>query len=80
MLQFRAIFAVLLTAVAAASPAFAQQEDASAVGGPTSLDSPWRLHFGDDPAFAEPGFDDSYWSLNHIVLRLQITAAGVAHA
>jgi hypothetical protein len=42
-------------------PASAQQFDASATGGPTQLDAPWRLHFGEDAAFAQPGFDDSQW-------------------
>jgi hypothetical protein len=40
--------------------------DASNTGGPTSLDAPWRLHFGDDPAYAQPGFDDSHWTLHRI--------------
>ena len=65
MLRFRFVV-VLLTAVAVASPASAQQADASATGGPTSLDAPWRLYFGDDPAFAQPGFDDSDWMLHRI--------------
>jgi hypothetical protein len=42
----------------------AQQVDASNTGGPTPLDAPWRLHFGDDPAYAQPGFDDSHWTLH----------------
>jgi phosphoserine phosphatase RsbU/P len=65
MLRFRFV-AVLLTAVAAALPAPAQQFDASATGGPTQLDTLWRLHFGDDAAFAQPGFDDSQWMLHRI--------------
>jgi hypothetical protein len=40
--------------------------DASATGTLTPLDAPWRLHFGDDPAFAQPGFDDSHWTLHRI--------------
>src|SRR5215469_16364412 len=44
----------------------AQQVDASAAGSLVSLDAPWRLHFGDDPAFAQPGFDDSHWALHRI--------------
>jgi hypothetical protein len=40
--------------------------DASSTGGPTPLDAPWRLHFGDDPAYAQPGFDDSHWTLHRI--------------
>lgn len=26
-----------------------------------TLNGPWRFHTGDDPAWAEPGFDDSRW-------------------
>jgi phosphoserine phosphatase RsbU/P len=66
MLLFRLALVALLTVVTAALPAPAQQVDASATGGPTSLDAPWRLHFGDDPAFAQPGFDDSNWLLHRI--------------
>lgn len=29
--------------------------------GTAVLDGPWRFHFGDDPAWAAPGFDDSAW-------------------
>ena len=65
MLRFRFV-AVLLAAVAAALPAQTQQFDASATGGPTPLDAPWRLHFGDDAAYAQPGFDDSQWMLHRI--------------
>jgi hypothetical protein len=66
MLLFRFVLVALLTVVTAALPAPAQQVDASATGGPTSLDAPWRLHFGDDPAFAQRGFDDSNWILHRI--------------
>ena len=66
MLLFRFVLVAVLTVVTAALPASAQQVDASATGGPTSLDAPWRLHFGDDPAFAQPGFDDSHWTLHRI--------------
>jgi hypothetical protein len=38
--------------------------DASNTGGPTLLDAPWRAHFGDDPACAQPNFDDSQWMLH----------------
>ena len=29
----------------------------------TELTGPWRFHIGDDPAWANPAFDDSHWSL-----------------
>jgi phosphoserine phosphatase RsbU/P len=44
----------------------AQRVDASNTGGPTPVDALWRLHFGDDPAFAQPGFDDTQWTLHPI--------------
>jgi len=28
-----------------------------------SLDGLWRFHIGDNPAWAQPGFDDSHWQL-----------------
>src|ERR1035438_9826619 len=28
-----------------------------------SLDGYWRFHTGDNPAWAQPGFDDTHWSL-----------------
>jgi hypothetical protein len=65
MLRFHFVV-VLLTTVAVGLPASAQRVDASATGGPTPLDAPWRLHFGDGRAFAQPGFDDSQWMLHPI--------------
>jgi hypothetical protein len=64
MLRRSWLFALLFLAVTFSSPA--QQMDASNTGGPTPLDAPWRLHFGDDPAYAQPGFDDSQWTLHGI--------------
>ena len=29
--------------------------------GSAPLDGPWQFHLGDDPAWANPGFDDSHW-------------------
>ena len=64
MLRRPWLFALLFLAVTLSSPA--QQMDASNTGGPTPLDAPWRLHFGDDPAYAQTGFDDSHWMLHRI--------------
>src|SRR6516165_7634115 len=64
MLQCRCFLLALLVAMSLSAPA--QQVDASAVVGSTPLDAPWRLHFGDDPAYAQPGFDDSHWTLHRI--------------
>src|SRR6516165_9957710 len=58
------LFALLFVGLTFSSPA--QQVDASNTGGPTPLDAPWRLHFGDDPAWAASGFDDSNWTLHSI--------------
>ena len=42
----------------------AQNFDAANGNAPLlSLDGLWRFHAGDDPAWAQPGFDDSGWSL-----------------
>jgi hypothetical protein len=46
------------TSAAAAAPAPASVP----VHGIISLDGPWRFHTGDDPAWAEPAFDDSSWT------------------
>jgi hypothetical protein len=47
-----------------ASAACAQSFDFSADRDPIArLDGKWRFHPGDDPAFAQPGFDDSAWPL-----------------
>jgi hypothetical protein len=64
MLQCRCFLLALLVAVSLSAPA--QQVDASSAGGPIPLDAPWRLHFSDDPAYAQPGFDDSHWTLHRI--------------
>jgi hypothetical protein len=64
MLRLSWLFALLSLAVTLSSPA--QQVDASAIVGSTPLNAPWRLHFGDDPAYAQPGFDDSHWTLHRI--------------
>jgi hypothetical protein len=64
MPRFRWLLLTLLTAVTL--PTSGQQVDASAVGGSIPLDAPWRFHFGDDPGFARPDFDDSHWVLHRI--------------
>ncbi|MBV8674548.1 MAG: hypothetical protein JOZ33_14040, partial [Acidobacteriaceae bacterium] len=64
MLRRSWLSALVFVALSFSSPA--QQVDASRTGGPTPLDAPWRLHFGDDPAYAQPGFDDSHWTLHRI--------------
>ena len=41
----------------------AQSFDASQLRRPTELSMPWRMHAGDNPAFADPNFDDSQWTV-----------------
>jgi hypothetical protein len=41
--------------------ASAQEFDATALTAPADLGKGWRIHAGDDPAFASPSFDDSQW-------------------
>ena len=36
--------------------------DATALRQPADLDATWLVHGGDDPAYAQPGFDDSHWA------------------
>ena len=60
-----AVCAVLLFALVA--PAAAQVADAgSPREGMTALNGPWRVHFGDDPRWAAPNFDDSGWPLRPV--------------
>jgi sigma-B regulation protein RsbU (phosphoserine phosphatase) len=40
----------------------AQTFDATALREPTELTTGWLVHAGDDPAYAQPGFDDSQWA------------------
>ncbi|MBV8632653.1 MAG: SpoIIE family protein phosphatase [Silvibacterium sp.] len=61
-----ALIILLLLILAGVNAGQAQSFDASNTGGPTPLDAPWRLQFGDDPAYAQPGFDDSHWTLHRI--------------
>ncbi|HEY0760076.1 MAG TPA: SpoIIE family protein phosphatase [Acidisarcina sp.] len=45
-------------------PAGAQTVDASHLGIPAlDLSGNWRVHYGDDPRWADAAFDDSQWSL-----------------
>jgi hypothetical protein len=66
------LFLLLLPLSAHAVPAVDQSKNAAAA--PTDsvaqvklgessmeLDGPWKFHVGDDPAWAQPGFDDSSW-------------------
>ena len=63
----------VLASVAAANASYAPESaptasmsvpvfDATDLTKPTELASTWLVHAGDDPAFAQPGFDDSGWA------------------
>jgi phosphoserine phosphatase RsbU/P len=55
------LFAALVLSVAlhAQAPVF----DASQLRAPSQFSAKWLIHAGDDPAYAQPGFDDSQWTL-----------------
>jgi len=60
-LRFLVILAVLFLP---ACSVFGQTADFSASRVPMAeLPGPWRFHTGDNPAWADPSFDDSGWSL-----------------
>jgi len=43
--------------------------------GTIELDGPWRFQVGDDPRWADPGFDDSSWKT--VMLRKSLTEQGL---
>ncbi|MGB6828634.1 MAG: SpoIIE family protein phosphatase [Terracidiphilus sp.] len=60
----RSIFATVLISLACASVAHPQAVDLRQNRvAMTDLHGPWRFHAGDNPAWANPGYDDSSWSL-----------------
>lgn len=57
-------FTVALLLLAASLASRAQVFDMDAARRPlVRLDGMWRFHPGDDPRYAQPGFDDSHWAL-----------------
>lgn len=42
-----------------------------------ALTGPWKFHVGDDPHWADPGFDDSQWETVDLTPTPQTTAAAV---
>ena len=59
----RRLLLAFLLAIASTS-AVAQRFDATQLRQPASLgDVKWLVNAGDDPAFADPAFDDSHWQL-----------------
>jgi phosphoserine phosphatase RsbU/P len=72
--RLRNITAVFALATAAAAPAWAQMTvarpalnprsvDGTTMGEPVNLGSMWLAKQGDDPRWAEPGYDDSAWQV-----------------
>jgi hypothetical protein len=63
-LKLPLILSVLLLAISFGVPASPQSFSLAANREPVvSLDGLWRFHTGDNPAWADPGFDDSSWPL-----------------
>jgi phosphoserine phosphatase RsbU/P len=60
---FLSVAATAMVAAQALAPSFlhAQTFDATNLRQPTELGMTWLVHGGDDPAYAQPGFDDSHW-------------------
>lgn len=54
----RSVLLVLLAGLA-----YGQVFDATHVGEAVKLQGQWRFHSGDDPAWGQPGYDDSAWPL-----------------
>ncbi len=59
-----------------AQPTAAPSSEApAAIHGVIDLDGPWRFQIGDDPAWADPGFDDSKWQT--VTLGQTLTDQGI---
>ncbi|MGH9590146.1 MAG: hypothetical protein ACRD25_07105, partial [Terracidiphilus sp.] len=43
-----------------------------------SLYGPWKFHLGDNPRWADPGFDDSQWETVDLAPATQTVLGGVA--
>lgn len=56
-----ALFATAPHARASSIPPLTPQFDASRLSQPADLSGTWLVHAGDDPAYAQPSFDDSQW-------------------
>ena len=60
--QVSALTILLLVLMALARAGQAQIFDASKIDHPTNLAGTWLVKAGDDPAYSQPGFDDSSWT------------------
>jgi len=61
-LQLRILMVAALLSLAPQALA-AQSFDAATLRTPRDLDVNWLIHAGDDPAYANPAFDDSKWTV-----------------
>ena len=60
--RFACVMALVLSGLMLGMDAAqAQTFDATNLHGPQDLAATWLLHSGDDPVYAQPGFDDSHW-------------------
>lgn len=57
------VFLVSIWICTGSRPSRAQTFDATAIQRPTNINAQWRARAGDDPAWSQPGFDDSGWRL-----------------
>ena len=83
------LLSLLLLALAAGCPALAQSPiivpsapgvvtiDASRLNTVITLDAPWRFSATDNPAFADPGVDDSTWPLLTPIVGQRLASAHV---
>jgi hypothetical protein len=55
-------FVLVACALVGACVAHAQTFDATNLHGPVDMAAKWLIQAGDNPAWAEPGFDDSRWT------------------
>jgi len=55
-------FVLVAGALVGACVAHAQTFDATNLHGPVDMAAKWLIQAGDNPAWAEPGFDDSRWT------------------
>jgi len=61
--QFILILSAVFLLGLTTRPLPAQTFDATALRVPHDLDARWLVHAGDDPAYAQPNFNDSQWTL-----------------
>jgi stage II sporulation SpoE-like protein len=61
---FRLLATLASLVLVSAVPALvAQSFDATSINQTATIDSGWLIHAGDAPTYAQPGFDDSQWTL-----------------